>query len=129
MTPREKRKISGKKPTKGDEARKQLLIEEEAAALNDSKLGRSAFRKALSKKVSVKDDDGTMVEIKKIDVIATNFANHYMDAANAGKINVKDFLAIDDPDKSVVAIENASEIFSGIVAGAKPDGANIERGE
>jgi len=117
---------SGKKPTKGDEARKQVLIEEEANLLNDSKMARNAFRKAASKKVKIQDEDGTMVEVRKIDVVATNFMNHYMDKENAGKINVKDFLAIDDPDKNVVAIESATEVFGGIVAGAKPNGADIE---
>ena len=126
MTPRERRMASGKKPTKGDEARKQVLIEEEANLLNDSKMARNAFRKAASKKVKIQDEDGTMVEVRKIDVVATNFMNHYMDKENAGKINVKDFLAIDDPDKNVVAIESATEVFGGIVAGAKPNGANIE---
>ncbi len=129
MTPRERRKVSGRKPTKGEEARKQVLIEEEANLLDDSKMSRNAFRKAALKKVIIKDEDGTDVAVRKIDVIAPNFMNHYMDEPNAGKINVKDFLAIDDPDKNVIAVENATEIFGGIVAGAKPNGADIESSE
>jgi len=129
MTPREKRAVSGKKPTKADEARKQRLIEEEANLLNESKMVRNAFRKAASKKVVIKDDDGTDVEVRKIDVIATNYVNHYMEKDNAGKINVKEIMAIDDPDKNVVSLESATEIFGGIVAGAKPNGADIESSE